>query len=54
VQDDDPAAEYLPGAHVPVQEAFCNPLVAPHVPAGQSVQVDDPAKEYFPRPQVEH
>ena len=44
--------EYFPAGQVPEQADDCNPLVAPQVPAGQSVQEDDPAVEYLPIPQV--
>jgi hypothetical protein len=37
---------------VPEQAEVVNPVVSPHVPAGQLVQVDAPAREYFPRPQI--
>jgi hypothetical protein len=37
---------------VPEQAEVVNPVVSPHVPAGQLVQVDAPATEYFPRPQI--
>jgi len=37
---------------VPEQEALVNPVVAPHVPAAQSVQVDAFANAYFPTGQI--
>ena len=39
---------------MPEQAEDVNPVVAPHVPAGQLVQDDAPAVEYFPRPQIVH
>jgi hypothetical protein len=37
---------------VPEQAEVVNPVVSPHVPAGQLIQADAPAREYFPRPQI--
>ena len=45
----------MPGLQerVPEQDALVNPVVAPHVPAGQSVHVDALANAYFPTGQIE-
>jgi len=37
--------------HVPEQAAVCKPAVAPHVPAGQSIQAAPPS-EYLPAAQA--
>jgi len=37
---------------VPVQDALVRPVVAPHVPAAQLVQVDALANAYFPTGQI--
>jgi hypothetical protein len=37
--EEAPAREYWPEVQVPVQVATCKPAVAPHVPAGQLLQV---------------
>ena len=47
----EPTVEYEPGGHVPVQAAVCKPAVAPHVPAGQSIQAVPPV-EYLPAGQI--
>ena len=54
----DCAAEraYVPALQQrePEQDALVKPVVDPHVPAGQSVQVDALANEYFPTGQIVH
>jgi hypothetical protein len=37
--DDDPAREYVPDVQVLEQLEVCKPVVAPEVPAGQSLHV---------------
>ena len=37
---------------MPEQAEVVNPVVSPHVPAGQLAQDDALAREYFPRPQI--
>ena len=37
--DEDPAREYVPDVQVLVQLELCKPVVAPEVPAGQSLHV---------------